>query len=131
MATQPDAATILIVDDDPVVAALFQRTLLNGGFRVLVTTSAQDALTELDQRRPHAVILDLRMPFIDGLGLLYRIRSREAQQHLPVLVVTGDTTLGDDTRTELTTLGAKVLFKPIDGTQLLAETRALLGIVGP
>jgi DNA-binding response OmpR family regulator len=72
--------------------------------------------------------MDLRMPFIDGLGLLYRIRSREAQQQLPVLVLTGDTTLSDETRTELTKLGAKVLFKPIQAAQLLAETRGLLGI---
>ena len=128
----PDKAPLLlIVDDDPVVAGLFERILLTGGYRVLVTTSVADALTELDQRRPDAVILDLRMPFIDGLGLLYRIRSREARQHLPVLVVTGDTNLSDDTRTELTMLGAKVLFKPIEGPQLLAETRALLGFLEP
>jgi DNA-binding response OmpR family regulator len=71
----------------------------------------EEALLELDQSRPGAVITDLRMPLVDGFGLLYRIRSREAQQHISV--VTGDTTLSKDMLSELSDLGARYGTNPL------------------
>jgi CheY-like chemotaxis protein len=68
---------------------------------VLIARNAEQALRELDQTRPDAVIVDLRMPLVNGLGLLYRIRSREPHQHLLVLVMTGDAALSDETLAEL------------------------------
>ena len=126
MTISPQDATILIVEDDEAVAKTFARVLGVRGYRVLVAQNSEEALRELDQSRPDAVIMDLRMPLVDGFGLLYRIRSREAQQHIPVLVVTGDTTLTGDMLKELSDLGAKVRYKPIEGAELLAETRAML-----
>jgi len=126
MTISPQNATILIVEDDDAVAKTFARVLGTRGYRVLVAQNAEDALREVDQSRPDAVIMDLRMPLVDGFGLLYRIRSREAQQHIPVLVVTGDTTLSEDMLKELSDLGAKVRYKPIEGADLVAEARALL-----
>ena len=126
MTISPQDATILIVEDDEAVAKTFARVLGVRGYRVLVAQNSEEALRELDQSRPDAVIMDLRMPLVDGFGLLYRIRSREAQQHIPVLVVTGDTTLNVDMLKELSDLGAKVRYKPIEGAELLAEARAML-----
>jgi DNA-binding response OmpR family regulator len=127
MTVPPLQATILVVDDDEAVTKTFDRVLSHHGYRVLVALSAEDALGILDQDRPDALIVDLRMPVIDGLGLLYRIRSREAQQHIPALVITGDTALSEDVLRELASLGAKVLYKPIEATVLFAEVRTLLG----
>jgi DNA-binding response OmpR family regulator len=124
--TPPVDATILIVDDDEAVAKTFERVLTVGGYRVLIALSAKEALVQLDLNRPDAIIMDLRMPLVDGFGLLYRIRSRDAQQHLPVLVVTGDTTLTEDMLKELSDLGGKIRYKPIGAADLLAETRSLL-----
>jgi two-component system response regulator PrrA len=126
MTIAPLQATILVVDDDEAVTKTFQRILSHHGYRALVALNADEALRVLDQDRPDALIVDLRMPLIDGLGLLYRVRSREAQQHIPALVITGDTTLGQDLLDELASVGAKVLYKPIDATTLVAEVRALL-----
>jgi two-component system response regulator PrrA len=126
MTSAPLQATILVVDDDEAVTKTFERILSHHGYRALVALNADEALRVLDQDRPDALIVDLRMPLIDGLGLLYRIRSREAQQHIPALVVTGDTTLSRELLDELASVGAKVLYKPIDATTLVAEVRALL-----
>jgi two-component system response regulator PrrA len=128
MTTAPLQATILVVDDDVAVTKTFERMLSQHGYRALVALNADDALRVLDQNRPDALIVDLRMPLIDGLGLLYRVRSREAQQHIPALVITGDTALSQDLLDELASVGAKVLYKPIDATTLLAEMRTLLQV---
>jgi DNA-binding response OmpR family regulator len=120
-------ATILVVDDDAAVTKTFERVLSDRGYRVLVARNAEQALRELDQTRPDAVIVDLRMPLVNGLGLLYRIRSREPhQKHLPVLVMTGDAALSDETLAELSTLGATVRYKPLRPTELLEAVRTLI-----
>ena len=74
------------------------------------------------ERRPDAVIMDLRMPLVDGFGLLYRIRSREAQQHIPVLVVTGDTTL---TETTLGVTALKSRYRRCLGTDIEVPVQLL------
>ena len=119
-------ATILVVDDDEAVAKTFERILISGGYGVLIALNAKEALRQLDLNRPDAIIMDLRMPLVDGFGLLYRIRSRDAQQHIPVLVVTGDTTLSEDMLKELADLGGKIRYKPIGSEDLLTETRGML-----
>jgi len=119
-------ATVLVVDDDEGVAKTFDRVLSSGGYRVLIALNAKEALRQLDLNRPDAIIMDLRIPLVDGFGLLYRIRSRDAQQHIPVLVVTGDTTLSEDMLKELSDLGGKIRYKPIAAADLLAETRLML-----
>jgi two-component system response regulator PrrA len=127
MTIPPLEATILVVDDDEAVTKTFDRVLSHHGYRVLTALNAEDALRVVDQNRPDALIVDLRMPVVDGLGLLYRVRSREAQQYIPAVVITGDTALSGDVLHELANLGAKVLYKPIEATVLLAEMLTLLG----
>jgi two-component system response regulator PrrA len=117
--------TVLVVDDDEAVTKTFERTLIVGGFLVFTALNAQEALGHLDAHRPDAVILDVRMPLVNGLGLLYRMRTLEMFQHLPVLVVTGGS-LSTETLTELAALNATVRYKPIPAYELLAETRRLL-----
>ena len=126
MATEPPRKTILVVDDDEGVTRVLEHILTAGGYRVLVARSAEEALRHLDGDQSDAIVLDLRMPFIDGLGLLYRIRARDTQPHIPVLILTGDSRLSAETLNELSALEAPVQYKPIDATKLLAELRTML-----
>jgi DNA-binding response OmpR family regulator len=123
--TSPTHPMVLIVDDDPIVSKTFERVLVMGGFDVVMAHNATDALRMLDQNRPDAIIVDLLMPMVNGLGLLYRIRSLEAHQHLPAIVVTGLNPLPAETLAELATLDIAVRYKPIRGQDLLADARAL------
>jgi DNA-binding response OmpR family regulator len=120
------AATILIVDDDVVLARAFALALIRAGYRARSVHSAEEALRELNAAPPDAIVLDFRMPRINGVGFLYRLREQPVHQHIPVMVVTGETVLSDEVRTELRSLGAEVLQKPLGVDQLLASTRALL-----
>jgi DNA-binding response OmpR family regulator len=65
------------------------------------------------------------MPFVNGLGFLYRLRADRTLRDTPVLVVTG-TALNEQRVSELAELGAVVRLKPIGVDELLKSTRALI-----
>jgi len=119
--------TVLIVDDDTVVGDLFARGLRGAGYDVAVATSASDGIERARADHPDLVVLDFRMPLVNGLGFLYRLRESEAQQRTPVIVVTGDIPLADDVQAQFDELGAEVRFKPIALEQLIAAARTKLG----
>jgi DNA-binding response OmpR family regulator len=122
------ASTILIVDDDESVTQTFARMLRLEGYHVRVALDADAGLREARASRPDAIILDLRMPLVDGLGFLRRLRSRPAQRDTPVAIVTGDYFLNDDVSTELRRLGAELKFKPLWLEDLVGLARHLLKV---
>lgn len=126
IATAHELATILIIDDDVVLARAFALALTANGYQVRTARTAEEGLEDIGRYRPDAIVLDFRMPLINGLGFLYRLRSREAHQRTPVVVVTGDSLLKDEVKAELQELGAEVRVKPIGVEDLLAVTRELL-----
>ena len=69
-------ADILVVDDDPSIATAFQRFLSNEHHDVRVADNAQDAYRAIAERRPDLVLMDIRLPGIDGLQALNEIRGR-------------------------------------------------------
>jgi CheY-like chemotaxis protein len=129
----PEAATpsarpsVLIVDDDEVVAMTFARMLRLEGYDVRTALSAADGLRMAQDSAPDAIVLDLRMPTIDGLGFLRQLRSRHEHRAIPAVVVTGDYFVNDETVAELRALGANVRFKPVWLEELITLTRQLLG----
>jgi DNA-binding response OmpR family regulator len=127
--TMKAPATILIVDDDVVLARAFALALVRAGYRAHAVHSAEEALRELNAAPPDAIVLDFRMPMINGVGFLYRLREQPSHQHIPVMVVTGEALLTEEVREELRLLGAQILQKPIGIDKLLASTRALLSQV--
>jgi len=121
-----DGANILIVDDDVVLARAFSLALQGAGFQPRPAHSAEDALRQLATSPFDAIILDFRMPMINGVGFLYRLRSQPQHEHTPVMVVTGETWLTKEVREELRVLKAEVRLKPIGLEDLLAWTRLLV-----
>ena len=117
--------TILIIDDNVVLARAFARVLTSAGYRVHTWHSAEDGLRQARVQRPDAIILDLQMPFVNGVGFLYRLRADGTLRDTPVMVVTG-TALNEQRVAELAELGAVVRLKPMGVEELLTETRALI-----
>ena len=126
----PDAITgkILIVDDDEGVTQTFARMLRLEGYQVRTAVSAEKGLQEAEQSHPDAIILDLRMPLVDGLGFLRRLRSHDAHSTTPVAIVTGDYFLDDAVSAELVQLGAELRFKPLWLEDLVGLARNLLKV---
>jgi DNA-binding response OmpR family regulator len=119
---------ILIVDDDEGVTQTFARMLRLEGYQVRTAVSAEKGLQEADQSHPDAIILDLRMPLVDGLGFLRRLRARDAHSSTPVAIVTGDYFLDDAVSNELQQLGAELRFKPLWLEDLVGLARNLLKV---
>jgi CheY-like chemotaxis protein len=117
---------ILVVDDDEGVTQTFARMLRLEGFDVLTAGSAEAGLQLARQRRPDAIMVDLRMPLINGLGFLYRLRNDDAQRNTPVAIVTGDFMLDDQVATEIADLDAEVRFKPLWEDELVDLARQLV-----
>ena len=123
-----EVATILVVDDDEGVTQTFARMLRLEGYEVRTAMSAETALREADRSHPDAIILDLRMPIVDGLGFLRRLRARDEQRDTPVAIVTGDYFLDDQVSAELRKLGAELKFKPLWLEDLVGLARHLLQV---
>jgi DNA-binding response OmpR family regulator len=127
--TPPTASatkTILIVDDDRAVADTFARMLKLEGYNVATAVNAETGLELAERVVPSAIILDLRMPIVNGLQFLRRIRANPQLVEVPVAIVTGDYFLGESTAAELKSLGASVRFKPLWLEDLVALARTLV-----
>jgi DNA-binding response OmpR family regulator len=124
----PTTSKILIVDDDEGVTQTFARMLRLEGYQVRTAVSAEKGLQEAESSRPDAIILDLRMPLVDGLGFLRRLRARDEQRSTPVAIVTGDYFLDESVSTELRALGAELRFKPLWLEDLVGLARNLLKV---
>ena len=119
MSLQP---RVLVVDDDPSIAAALRRALLYEGYAVTVAADGVSALQRAQADSPDLVILDIMLPGIDGIEVCRRLR---AEDDVPVLMLTArdateDRVLGLD-------IGADdYLVKPFAYEELLARVRALL-----
>lgn len=78
--------TVLLVDDDPVVVAVYQRRLERDGFKVVVARDGLSALEMLSQSAPDIVVLDLMMPNINGVEVLKYMRAEPHLRRTPVIV---------------------------------------------
>src|SRR5919198_1048967 len=108
--SERSTSKILIVDDDEGVTQTFARMLRLEGYQVRTAVNAETGLVEAESSHPDAIILDLRMPLVDGLGFLRRLRAHEDQRSTPVAIVTGDYFLDESVANELHELGAELRF---------------------
>lgn len=110
---------ILVIDDEPLVASVVAEALQNEGNQVVVAGNGVEGLRAIEADVPDAVFLDIRMPGMDGIEVLRRIRTR--LPHLPVIILTGwasDTQIDEARRLGVT----DVISKPVALRNL---TRAL------
>jgi len=124
----PLASRILVVDDDEGVTSTFARMLRLEGFDVRTALNGEMGLREASQSRPDAIILDLRMPLVDGVRFLQLLRADNEQRDVPVAIVTGDYFVDDEVTDELRRLGAEVKFKPLWLDDLVGLARDLLKV---
>ncbi len=116
---------VLFAEDDPTISRLVKRHLTREGFEVLHYPDGASALAAAPTSGAVAVISDIEMPNLDGLGLLRRLREQPAFRHIPVMMLTA---MGDEKHVvEAFELGADdYVLKPFSIREVTARLRRLL-----
>ena len=120
---------VLLVEDHESSADGYAQLLAGAGYRVAHAKNGYEALAEVSRVAPSVVLLDLKLPKLDGWELLQRLNADAAMAAIPIIVVTGDSL---PTHHEMArSRGAvAVLSKPIVPGELLTVLRdALKGVV--
>jgi DNA-binding response OmpR family regulator len=89
---RPESPTLLVVEDDPVLATFLADNLTADGFELVLAASLRDGLRELEYRRPDLAIVDLGLPDGSGLELLAAVREADGvvsrlDREMPLLVL--------------------------------------------
>ncbi len=120
--------TVLVVDDDPKLLKMLQRTLVYENLDVQTATNGLDALDLVRQNQPDLMIIDWMMPQMDGLTLVQRLR--DADNRMPILMLTARDAIQN--RVDGLESGADdYLVKPFAPAELVARVHALLRRVQP
>ena len=115
--------TVLIVDDDPKLLKMLQRTLVYENLDVLTATNGLEALPLVSAQNPDLIIVDWMMPKMDGLTFVQKLRDEE--NHTMVLMLTARDAI--ENRVEGLESGADdYLIKPFAPAELVARVHAML-----
>ena len=119
-------AKILIVDGEPVNVELLARRLTRRGHAALGANSADEGLALALAERPDLIIMDIKMPNVDGFDAMRMLQADPATAGIPVIALTAHAMLED--RERAVAAGARDYeTKPVNFEQLLAKIRALTG----
>jgi CheY-like chemotaxis protein len=121
---------VLVVDDEPDVRLIARLVLSAASFDVTEAESGEVALDAIEHGdSPDVILLDVRMPGIDGWEVLRRIRADPAQEHLPVVVFTADMTARAEAPFELRDYDL-FITKPFNADELLAIVQDAMSRAG-
>ena len=112
---------ILLVEDDDAARVLYAAALGREGFQVRTAPDGLTALRVLESFDPDVVILDLRLPLVDGFEVLREMRCNSSLARLPVIAVTGSDHGLEQARRDPEFFAA--LQKPFDPDDLIGVTR--------
>lgn len=106
--------SILVIDDDLAILATVSDILCDEGYQIQTATNGAEGLAALEQFNPDLILLDMRMPVLDGWGFATKLRERGV--NIPIVVMTAT----QDARRWAREIGAAhVLAKPFDLMDLL------------
>ncbi len=114
--------SVLVVDDDVRILRMMRRILELEGYQTFIASNGEATLSALDEQSPDLILLDIRMPDMDGYDVCRRIREFS---QLPIIMVTAKDT--DEEKIEGLDAGADdYVTKPFSSTELAARVRAVL-----
>jgi DNA-binding response OmpR family regulator len=118
-----DGARVLIVEDDAALRGLLERVLVAEGCAVRTASEGPEALRLVREEPPHLIVLDLMLPWINGIEVLATVRQQPTLSEVPVLVTTGTATTAFDLRS----FGrVRVLHKPVAVDAFITAVRTML-----
>lgn len=83
-----DKKTILLVEDDSFVSDIYQTKIGKEGFEVVSAENGLEAMKKLEAGIPDLILLDIVMPYMDGIETLKKIKEKEEWKKIPVILLT-------------------------------------------
>jgi DNA-binding response OmpR family regulator len=119
--------TVLVVDDDQDNLSVMRDALRAHSFSVRTTSKGKRALRVAREVRPALILLDLKMPDLDGTIVLKQLKEHPTTQGIPVIMMTGSTVIDDANRQKVLALGASsFMTKPFSVEGLIDEIETVL-----
>ena len=116
---------ILVVDDEPDIRDVLRLTLEAEGYEVFEAADGEEAITQVQKLSPQLILLDYKLPRLEGPQVCHRLKKDILLQHLPIIMLTSKGEITD--KLEGINAGADdYLTKPFDPTELLARVRMVL-----
>lgn len=117
---------ILVIDDEARICDIVKQGLEKmGDFEVSIATNGKDGIKAANRIKPHLILLDIRMPGIDGLEVLKRLKTDVNTLEIPVIMLTA--VLYDSTKLECAALYDEMYIeKPVDLTVLKIKIEEVL-----
>lgn len=118
---------VLIVEDDPLMSRMYQKTLDFEGYQVVIASDGQEGIDKAKTSHPDLILLDIMMPKMDGIKALELLKADEATKNIPVVMLTN---LSESTRAEeaLSKGAVKYIIKSEnDPKQVIEMIKGILG----
>ena len=123
---------VLIVDDEENIVHLVRATLEqeSRGFLIETAVNGYDALMKVGDFKPDLLILDIKMPMLDGYGVCKRLSENPATSHIKTIIMTGE--ISDEMIQSIEATGVcGYMFKPLDLDQFRSMVYKALGLTRP
>jgi two-component system cell cycle response regulator len=114
---------VLVVDDELEIRDLLSEVLQQEGYDVLLASAGEEAIELAKRETPHVILLDVRMPGIDGIEVCKRLKTDPKTQYIPIIMITGY----DENKIAAIEVGADdFVNKPIDLVELAIRVKSIL-----
>ena len=114
---------ILVVDDEEPIYAYLRRKLSNLGYSVCIAEDGEEALTRAFSELPDIILLDVKLPKLNGIEVCKRLKSNEKTKQIPVIILSAKAQ-SNEIAAGLKAGADRYLCKPISFSDILGEIRA-------
>lgn len=117
---------IVLADDEPDMLEVYAARLSLLGYNVILAQNGREALEIIRLQKPDLVLVDYKMPFLNGLEVAAQVKSSEELKHIPIVMLTASPGIINLDKVEKHLI-ADYLIKPFEAEQLLEKIRLLIG----
>jgi len=118
-------AKVLVADDERQLRDLLHEFLTSEGYEVLLASNGEEAIELAEREIPHAILLDVKMPGIDGIEVCKRLKAEPKTQFIPVIMITGYV---DNKMVAIESGADDFVNKPVDLAELAVRVKSILRI---
>ena len=117
---QRPVGRVLVADDEPGIVRLLTRVLARCGYEAIVANHGAEALALARQEMPDLILLDIKMPHVDGITVMRRLKRDSATRDIPIMVMTGSSSAIQEYWSKGVGLNVEDMFtKPLDLDRLI------------